>query len=290
MLDQSPATEPPAVPEPEVTAAAAGVTRSGRFRGYVEGVVSSALVAAAGLFLTPTHQPAVSVKISDSRSVVVAAKDVGGLRVLHGDREIQGPVIAVQLAIWNAGTGAARADAVLEQIQLVTNPPTPILAASIQKVTRPVTELSLETGALASGVVPLRFKILEQGDGAVVQLVYSGSPDVEVSARGILVGQREIKAILPDKPGEASIWARMGRVLVTGLFGLFLIGSVVEAVATFRRTKGRWPVRLMAALLKGEASPILLIILLGALVLVLGLPIAHFIGRLRGAAPSPFPV
>lgn len=132
-------------------------------------------------------------RVSASRSVVVAKSQVGGLRVLHGEKEVVGDVMAVQAVLWNAGSGPARGAAVLEGLRIVTDPPTPILSVAVQSVTRSVIGMAVETSSLSAGVVPVRFIILEPGDGALIQLVYAGPVDVGLEAVGILEGQRQIR-------------------------------------------------------------------------------------------------
>jgi hypothetical protein len=186
-------------------------------------------------------------RLSPSRSVVVSKAQAGNLRVLHGDREIEADVTAVQLSIWNEGRGVVRADGVLDPLRIVMNPPTKILTASIQKTTRDVTELGLDQASLESGTVPIRFRILEQDDGALVQLVYAGPPSVDISVAGVIEGQRTIEA--KGKPQPMSPWAKVGVTLVAGFF--LVVIPIIAAVDSYRKRSGAPLVRVRQMMWEG---------------------------------------
>lgn len=105
---------------------------------------------------------------------------LSSLHVLFNGTVLKGSVTAAQVSIWNGGGEAIRQQAILDSVRIRTKPSVPILGASIQKVSRDAIEFSLATNHLDAGVVPVSWKILEKGDGAVVQLIYLGTPSVKI--------------------------------------------------------------------------------------------------------------
>jgi hypothetical protein len=254
------------VSEKQQAAHARGLARISRFyatRPWLGclGTVASIVGIPLALYLAPSSTPRLIFRVSPSRSVIVARnQEVGGLRVLHGAQEIHSEVTAVQLSLWNQGRGAARGAAILEPVRIVTNPQTPILAASIQKVTRPLTEVSLDTSSLASGVVPVHFKILERGDGVLVQLVYAGPTSVDIAATGAIEGQRSVE-VLRESHWKFAPWVAPLFLIV--IFGVLIVGMFVTS---FKETKGSTGRRLLRAF--AASVGVVLALVLGTILVV----------------------
>ena len=123
-----------------------------------------------------------------------------GLRVLYQNEEVKTDVTALQLAIWNRGREPILKDNILKQITIVTHPFVKILEVSVQKPSRSVIEFSVDHSPVREGVVPLSWKLLEQSDGAIVQLLYAGPPQVDVSLEGIVLGQTKITRLVYEDP------------------------------------------------------------------------------------------
>lgn len=129
---------------------------------------------------------------------IVTAGQTSGIEVLHNGISLgDANLTAVQIAIWNMGRESIRPENILEGIVVYTNPTAPILEASIRKESRDAVGfvLSNSTEDLARGEVPLSWRILEQNDGASIQLVYLGSEDIGVAVKGVVEGLREMKRI-----------------------------------------------------------------------------------------------
>ncbi|MBA7503415.1 hypothetical protein ES706_02024 [subsurface metagenome] len=106
-------------------------------------------------------------------------------------------ITAVQLAFWNAGNESIRKPNILEEVVVKTEPPVRILEASIRAQSRNIVGLSLldSPNSRKIGQVPISWDILERNDGASIQLLYLGEPEVDVSVQGVIEGQREIKRL-----------------------------------------------------------------------------------------------
>src|SRR6202035_2767125 len=59
----------------------------------------------------------------------------------------------------------------------------------ILKTTRVVCEFQLDTNSTASNRISVKWRILERNDGGLIQIVYSGNPEVPFTLDGVIVGQ-----------------------------------------------------------------------------------------------------
>jgi hypothetical protein len=136
--------------------------------------------------------------VNPVRTAVVTAGQATELAVLYKGEPIGSKdVTAAQVAIWNAGKLSIRKDDILGdgKVVIFTDPPVPILEASIRQLSREVTEFALVTTPelLASGRVPVSWRILEKDDGASIQLIYVGTEEVKLQVQGTIEGQGEAK-------------------------------------------------------------------------------------------------
>lgn len=125
------------------------------------------------------------------RTSVVRMGQASKLSVKFEDRPIDSDVTAVQIAIWNRGGLSIRAANLLKPIAIVM-PGRQILEATIKKQTRDVVNFRLDSAKLTEGRVPLNWDILEQGDGAVIQLLYPGDDTADIDFEGVLEGQPSV--------------------------------------------------------------------------------------------------
>ena len=124
----------------------------------------------------------------------LVSSQVSDLRVFYRDKEVT-EVTSAQVAIWNRGNEPIHPEHVIDAITIVTKPARPILKATIVRVTRPLIGFACDQTQLDKGKISVSWKILEQGDGAVVQLIYAGSPTTDIVLKGAVEGQRSITAL-----------------------------------------------------------------------------------------------
>src|SRR5690242_9415759 len=110
--------------------------------------------------------------VNPAQAIVVKAGEVSKLRVLIGDRELKSDVTTAQIAIWNRGNESLKPENVLVPVVIRTVPSVPILEAKIRTKSRDAIGFVLDESHLEDGIVGLSWKILEQGDGGVIQIVY----------------------------------------------------------------------------------------------------------------------
>lgn len=134
------------------------------------------------------------------KATVVKTGQTSSLEVFFDEEKIDSDVTAVQVAIWNNGKKPIKRDDILETITLYTEPKTLIIDAVVRKRTREVIKLSIDRSSIKEGFIPINWHILEHNDGGIIQVIFAGSLDVEILAKGIIEGQKSIKQV--KFPGE----------------------------------------------------------------------------------------
>ncbi|GAA5483337.1 hypothetical protein [Haloferula sargassicola] len=129
------------------------------------------------------------------RTPIVTPGVASDLKMFHRDRELTGAVNSIQLAVWNSGNKPIRRADVLRPITIGLPDGCMILESALTRISRPETGLKIDDKTDLKAPVPLSFDILEPDDGAIVQLVYEGPSDCDVSVVGAVVGQRQIQAV-----------------------------------------------------------------------------------------------
>lgn len=160
-------------------------------------LILNVLSLAAGVYFYIASQKyrELAFYVHPNRASIVTPHVSTDIHVLFNGREIEGGVTAAQISIWNRGSESIKREAILDSIRIVVKPPCPILRANIQKVSRSVAGISLSMDRSNEGLVPVSWQILEKGDGAVVQIMYAGTADSQISVVGTIEGQREIFAL-----------------------------------------------------------------------------------------------
>jgi hypothetical protein len=169
--------------------------------------------------------------VNPVRTEVVKHGTVSELTVLFKGAPISSDITATQVAIWNAGRAPIRREDVLTPVSIHVD--APILEATLRKRTRAVTNLAVDTSDIRNGTVRLTWRILEGGDGGVVQLIYAGDVDRPISVDGTIVGQPRLHQI-------STGIVRTTKVVQGRLFprqmGYFMLvaGILIAAFWTFR--------------------------------------------------------
>ncbi len=206
---------------------------------------------------------------------MVKSGTASSLSVNFKGKAIASDITAAQIAIWNAGRmPIKRADVLRPVLIRLTTAGVPILEASLRKISREVTKVTLDETALAQNEIGVQFEILEQNDGCVIQIIYAGPPDVPFAVSGVIIGQhspQELRYggsisspadqyVKSERSNRASAWS----MLLTGsLFGAFTL------FARYKRPHGTaatWPDRVMLIM------PLILIAIGIFEILMLGAP------------------
>ncbi len=206
--------------------------------------------------------------VNPIKTQIITMGKVTGLEIIHnginlGDTDIT----AARVAIWSSGDLSIKPENILKKVVIYTVPPVKILEVSILKNLRSVdiTGFVLEdtTDTLANGKVPIAWRILEKNDGANIQLIYLGSPDVEVHIDGAIEGFGELKQI---EDTAQSTWFSIIVALLTVFLSALAGATTYYAGRNVARATVRYAFRARLILLPISVL-LLLILLLGFLYL-----------------------
>lgn len=132
------------------------------------------------------------------RAIIFKSDQSPRIEVFFEGQRITKDIITVQAALWNNGKLPVKHENILEGIELYTAPSCPIIDAIIRKQSRDVTGVSIDKTKFAEGRIPLDWKILEKGDGGIIQITFVGSPDTDVLIKGTIEGQKIISVPKPS--------------------------------------------------------------------------------------------
>lgn len=144
-------------------------------------------------------------------------------------------ITSVQVSIWNAGTRSIRDSDVLEPFRLVLPDGAAILSARVKKTTRPICgfEILDNQADYKSGICHLKWRILEPGDGAVLQIIYAGSGRHDPTLEGAVEGQRD--GIVVEqynlKVSRTAIEDSIPMSRAGPIFGLLLVAGLLFFIA-----------------------------------------------------------
>ncbi|MBK9240910.1 MAG: hypothetical protein IPL75_11745 [Acidobacteria bacterium] len=158
--------------------------------GSVASIISIGL--SVYFFLASSETPELTYFVHPVKAAVVRTGQASGLSVQFDGQVLRSDITATQIAFWNAGRRPIRGSAILSPLVIRTGNGERILEARIRKTSRDVAGVVLDSSRMASGEVEIRWSILEQNDGGVLQLVYAGNEAVELEARAVLEGQPQL--------------------------------------------------------------------------------------------------
>ncbi len=242
----------PMTPTEEVVFESAGTQptwkRALPYLGPVVGLIGISL--ALYFHAQSTQERIPTYYISPQRSVIVDGSSgiPSDLQVLYRGQAVPARTIVVMsVYVWNAGKLPIRTSDILEPVQLEVSDSSEILEATVVRVSRAVTRFRLDpVSATQKNVVGLKFDILEQDDGAAIQLIYAGSPTASVALRGTIVGvatPRFISAISAERylKKRRSIDNRLSLKLLPVASGLIMLSAFGLAIyhALKRRRQGK---------------------------------------------------
>jgi hypothetical protein len=158
------------------------------------GTVASVLgvVLAVVFYLAAIRTRELSLYVNPSKTTIVKSGQSSDLHILYKGNDVSADVTALQVELWNAGKESIRSEHVLSPIILETSPKVPILEARIRHISRPVTQIALDTTNIADGKVVVSWKILEHSDGAVIQFIVAGPTETSIKPSATLEGQPRI--------------------------------------------------------------------------------------------------
>jgi len=150
--------------------------------GTVVGIVS------LFLYFSGKQSRHLEFNLNPAKAIVVKAGQASKLAVSYGGSPINSDITAAQIALWNQGNLSIKPDNILQPIAIVVDG-AQILEATIRKNSRSVTALKLDSSEVQKGRLGVSWQILEHGDGALIQVIYTGTPEANVRVEGVIEGQ-----------------------------------------------------------------------------------------------------
>jgi hypothetical protein len=143
-------------------------------------------------------------------------------------------ITSVQLSIWNAGTRGIHDYDVLDPIRIVMPDGSAILRARVKKASRAICgfECVDDRENYKSGTCRLKWRILEPGDGAVLQIIYAGGARQDPKLEGVVEGQKD--GVQVEQYGLALDRTTIIRENIPkGKFGILVILVVITGALVF---------------------------------------------------------
>ncbi len=188
--------------------------------GFIVGAIS--LIFAGFTYWDGQVAPNLVTQINPFRATFISSEGINSFKVYKDERKIEGPISAAQLVVWNAGRQPIKQSDILEPIRIHTSSGSRIHSVQIQSVVRSVSGISAAPDATGVGV-EVTFRILEQGDGALLQIIYEGDENVTFNVTGSVVGQRSLDAITAPKPKEKTNLGRPHKALVFSFVTIWIV-------------------------------------------------------------------
>lgn len=212
------------------------------FVGIVGSIASLISIPLAAYFYVKSwNYPQLTYYIHPVKAVLLQSDRASKLKATFEDKPIKTDVTTAQIAIWNQGSQSIKSANILKTFVIYTHNETPILEASIRKVSRDVTNLQITTEEINKGRLGVTWSILEPGDGAILQIIYSGTPEVDFLVDGVVEGQEEIAQIAfvgkiqsPEEQYHAER-RRIRRFSFTLLFLAILLTALCFLLVYFKR-------------------------------------------------------
>ena len=184
------------------------------------------------LFIASTKSPDLVYYVDPARATIVRVNQSSRLHVEIDGKVVKKNITAAQIVIWNDGEEPIRKEKLLSPFFIKTGPLNPIIEANIQKETRKVVGLRLDTSKVSEGLLGVDWTILEQNDGAIIQLIYYGDDQTYITASATVEGQGDIREL----KSHEKLVSIVGPILV---FSVVIASSIKERLLRQGRNKER---------------------------------------------------
>ena len=191
------------------------------------GVVLSGLallVALYGYFTAQTYRE-LKYAVAPERTILIDSRKASDFKINFKGNAVSSDVTSAIITVWNDGTEAIRKENILRPVAITLGNSKPILEAKALRTSRPETGFALDRSRLQDGTVTLNWGILDRRDGAVIQIIYAGGPEVALKVNGAIEGSQEIGEYSLQKPSRGPVWWFLGISL-----GLLIIGNIYRNV------------------------------------------------------------
>jgi hypothetical protein len=183
------------------------------------GSIASIIGIPLTLILDQPLSPELTYYIDPLRQTIVKSGETSGLTVLFKGEKVTKSITTAQFKFWNAGTLPIRREDILSRLSIKIEGETPILQAEWLKRQKPdkkgnhnthdkamenneydriderdkVIKLELNRTNMEKGELNIGWKILEEGDGGILQLTYKGDRNLKIFVKGVIQGQPQVE-------------------------------------------------------------------------------------------------
>jgi hypothetical protein len=165
----------------------------GTLLGTLLGVVG--ILLSIYVYRESREYPELTYYVHPVKASVLKSGKASKLQCDFEGQPITSDITVAQVAIWNQGKRSIKRNNILKPVVLYATNAAPILQATLRKQSRDVVNLEIDRKELQSGKLMVSWAILEQNDGAVIQLTYAGGPDVAIVLDGVVEGQGNVQRV-----------------------------------------------------------------------------------------------
>lgn len=185
--------------EPEKTSPQSTPEQKGLFKmifhhpnfNVVCGIVTIvSLFASIYFYNASIAKPELTYYVSSTRIPILQSGKLDNFTLTYFGNQVTNDLSSAEIQIWNAGKQPITKDDILKTVTLKTQHGERIYKTVIS-TTRDVVGLDLTKPQEPIGTLPLDWKILEQGDGIKLQIIYAGNVDVPITLDGVIKGQKQ---------------------------------------------------------------------------------------------------
>lgn len=222
------------------------------------------LVLAIYFYVNSTYYRDLVYLVHPTKAVVVKAGQLSRLSVTLDGKTLSTDVTAAQVAFWNEGNVAIRNEHVLQTFTLVTSPQARIIEATVRKKSRDLVRIDLDTNRIDQGQLGVSWNILEQGDGAMLQIIFAGPPSTPISINAVIEGQPTLRKVESglSEPSDDKYGTRNSRVwtLTLTYVGLAVVIMGMGVLILVRRRRRGAEIGLFRILIH-IGTPVVLIVM-----------------------------
>jgi len=191
------------------------------------GVILSGLALVVALYSYFTAQTYRELKyaVAAERAILIDSRKASDFEINYKGNAVSSDVTSAIITVWNDGTEAIRKENILRPVAIKIGKSKPILEAKALRISRPETGFALDRSNLQDGAVYLKWGILDRKDGAVIQIIYEGGPEIPIKVNGAIEGSHEITEYSLQKPSRGPVWWFLGISM-----GLLIIGNIYRNI------------------------------------------------------------
>lgn len=162
-------------------------------------------------------------------------------------------VTLTRVAIWNIGNTTIKGDQIVDSdpLRIIVSEGSSILDTAVLNRTRPANDVSCALRPDSENEIECRFDYLDPGDGALIQLIHTGTDKVQVSGslRGLPKGVLTIGATRKETPPKQHELSPFALTLIGLLFLIPGLAIIVVAVMGRVSPPEQWPIFALVGLM-----------------------------------------